>query len=505
MKRVILGSLSGGVWFFVQVLSAFILTPVIVSQLGNRSYGAWEILLSTYAYIDLLGLGINPAIVRYVARFEAQNDRAQLRMIFTSSMLISLAMGIIGGSVVWGLAYHSERLLNLSPIQIDGLRTCILVMAVSVLLGFPKLIVQSALLGLQQHLYVNAMRTILWLVQSLALYFALTRGPEPGIVWLAVITLVFSIIHLLLMSILLSRLETGLAFQFRAFSWAGMREIFTFSMKSITIMAAARIQNQSIPIIIGWLMGPAEVPIFVIANRLASYANSLSLSLGIPLVPHFSEIDAKGSLEAKRSVWLSSSRALQLVIFGIGISILALGEPFLAVWIGDDYAVEGRWVVRFSSLAFLATGIAPNSGRMLIAMARHGHAASVFVVTTIVSVPATILLGSGFGISGIALSLFVFRAATSIATFVLATRQIDLPMLVHLRSTAARFVLPMILGLASYMILRVIWTPSGYMPILGHAALAGSVYVLASWKLAIDQEERAFLVAAARKLKSRLV
>ena len=503
MKRLLLGSLSGGVLFLVQVLSAFILAPILVTQLGNSSYGAWEILLSVYAYIDLLGLGIDPAIIRYVARVHAQDDRAQLRAIFTSSFTMSIVMGLIGCLIVLGLAYSSERVLNLSPSKIDGLRTCMLLMALSVFLGFPKLIVQSALLGLQLHVYVNSIRTILWLFQSLAIYIALVHGPKPGIIWLAAITVAFSIAHLISMSALLARQKCGLTFHFGAFSLAAMRDLFLFGLKSVALMTAGRIQNQSAPIIIGWLMGSAQVPIFAISNRLASYAYGLSTSLALPLIPHFSQLGAKEDPELTRSTWLRSSRLLQLVIFGLGISILALGEPFIMVWIGEDYAVNGRWVVRFSSLRFLTSGIAPNSARMLIAMARHGRAASVSIVAAILNVPMMIILGNRFGISGIAFSGFVIGVSTFLVTFALATREIGLSKSVHLRSTAARFVLPIALGLSAFMLLRVAWDPSNYTAILGHATAAGSVYILASWKLAIDDEERALIVSAARKIKTR--
>jgi O-antigen/teichoic acid export membrane protein len=57
-RHVILSSLSNYVGKFVNLISWFILTPFILNQLGDRSYGLWALVGSVTAYGLLLNLGI---------------------------------------------------------------------------------------------------------------------------------------------------------------------------------------------------------------------------------------------------------------------------------------------------------------------------------------------------------------------------------------------------------------------------------------------------------------
>ena len=84
-KSILLNSLSGGAFFFVNMIVAFKISPILLHTLGNDAYGAWEILLSVQSYLILLDMGILPAIVRFVARAAAQDDRVQLNRILTTT------------------------------------------------------------------------------------------------------------------------------------------------------------------------------------------------------------------------------------------------------------------------------------------------------------------------------------------------------------------------------------------------------------------------------------
>ena len=41
-KSILLNSLSGGAFFCVNMVVAFVMSPIIVRTLGNQAYGAWR-------------------------------------------------------------------------------------------------------------------------------------------------------------------------------------------------------------------------------------------------------------------------------------------------------------------------------------------------------------------------------------------------------------------------------------------------------------------------------
>jgi hypothetical protein len=173
----------------------------------------------------------------------------------------------------------------------------------------------------------------------------------------------------------------------------------------MALMFASRIQNESIPIVIGWVLSAGQVPYFAIPNRLIQYTLGFSWALGFPLSSHFSHLDGKGDLAAMREAWFTTTRFLQFVLFGATVAVLAMGEPFLLRWMGPStdpalpsIAEGGKWVIRLVGASLLVEGLAPNASRLLVAMNRHGFVARLFLTIALVSFPITVALA--FSTSG---------------------------------------------------------------------------------------------------------
>jgi O-antigen/teichoic acid export membrane protein len=270
------------------------------------------------------------------------------------------------------------------------------------------------------------------------------------------------------------------------------------------LLAASRIQKQSIPILIGWLLGARYVVFFAIPNRLIDYATDLVMQIGIPLTAHFSTLEARRDPGAMLDAWMRSSRFLQLIIWGLGIAILGLGEPFISRWLGPEYAHGGRWVIRALGLSFLLDGVAPNSGRLLVATARHGTAAATVLILSILGVPLTILLGRAFGFEGIAVAIFLIRSACVLSVQRIAHGLLGISLREHFRHTLARFQVPILLYAGTFAAGRLLFSLDSYVALVLLAVIATVLYVGSSWKLAFDDVERATLRNLVHGFKARL-
>ena len=93
-RHVVLSSLSNYVGKFVNLISWFILTPFILNQLGDRSYGLWMLVSSVTAYGLLLNLGITDAVTKYVAEFRAKGETQQTRNIIATGLNLNMGIGL---------------------------------------------------------------------------------------------------------------------------------------------------------------------------------------------------------------------------------------------------------------------------------------------------------------------------------------------------------------------------------------------------------------------------
>ncbi|MCG8650649.1 MAG: oligosaccharide flippase family protein, partial [Pirellulales bacterium] len=61
------------------MLIAFVITPYLLAELGRPGYGIWSIIMSLASYYAISNLGMHAAIVRYVSRYHAQDDRTMMK------------------------------------------------------------------------------------------------------------------------------------------------------------------------------------------------------------------------------------------------------------------------------------------------------------------------------------------------------------------------------------------------------------------------------------------
>src|SRR5512147_3086006 len=102
-RHVILSSLSNYVGKSINLIAWFILTPFILNQLGDRSYGLWVLVGSVTAYGFLLNFGITDAITKYVAEYRAKGEIEQASSIIATGLLLNVGLGLllIFGSVLF--------------------------------------------------------------------------------------------------------------------------------------------------------------------------------------------------------------------------------------------------------------------------------------------------------------------------------------------------------------------------------------------------------------------
>ena len=94
MSRKIGVILSYALMIF-EVLSTLLLTPFIISTLGQAEYGVYKLVVAINAYLLLLDLGVGNAIIRYIAKYRVENDRNKERNFLAVAIIFYLIIAVI--------------------------------------------------------------------------------------------------------------------------------------------------------------------------------------------------------------------------------------------------------------------------------------------------------------------------------------------------------------------------------------------------------------------------
>jgi O-antigen/teichoic acid export membrane protein len=347
-KRRLLASVAAN-WagFAAQLAAAFFVSPVLVHALGDRRYGVWSLIESVLAYLMLLDLGVAASVVRYVARFDATGDREALNRLFSTTLCIFAAAGAAIFALTLLAAFPAFALLPVpTDLAAEG-RWMLVLLGLNLAVGLPMNVFACVLDGLGRYPAKSAVRTVGVIVRSVALVVVIRSG--GGLLAVAAILTAHTVLEHVALAVAAYRYLPALRFSFRLVNGETFRAVRGYSAHAFLAMVAGRISFQTDALVIGAFLPPQHITYFALAGRLTEYAKDALRVATTVLTPAVSALEAKGDDTAIREVFVNSTRYVLWLILPVQLGLLLFGRPFLALWMGQEYATAS-----YPTLAILA-------------------------------------------------------------------------------------------------------------------------------------------------------
>ena len=156
------------------VLSALVLTPVIVHALGKDAYGLWVFIGSITIFVALLDLGVGPSVVRFGAHARGAQTPEEISSLASVGLVVYAVIGAV--SVLAGivLAVVVPYLISIPSDLVGPARAATLLVVAGVAARFPLGLFNNLLLGQQRYDIVN-----LGNLTGLVVYFVLVAAILP--------------------------------------------------------------------------------------------------------------------------------------------------------------------------------------------------------------------------------------------------------------------------------------------------------------------------------------
>src|SRR5215471_9660986 len=155
-KRQILKNVSSS-WFAlgINVLVGIFLSPYILHRLGDEAFGLWILIFSLTGYYGLFDLGIRSSIIRYVAKYSATEEYAELNRLVNTAMFSYGGIGAVAMGITVAGAYYLNSIFRVPAAFESTARWLLLMVGTSVSLGFPLGVFSGTLEGLQRFYLLN--------------------------------------------------------------------------------------------------------------------------------------------------------------------------------------------------------------------------------------------------------------------------------------------------------------------------------------------------------------
>ena len=384
----------------------FIMSPVIVRALGNYDYGIWEIVFCIVGYMGLLDVGIPTAIIRYTAKYNAENNKEKLEELFSTSLAFMFFIGflIFLFFLCWIFILPQSFLEGGDSKQ--KYIFFLLIIGLQMFFTFPGYVFQSMHQGFQRYNLINLVTIINSVVGAIIIFVLLNRG--GGLLTLAITNAAgISLKYIIYWIMLRSPHFGGFRFRIKKISVVRAKELLTFGLRSLIIGISLQISFSTGPLIIGAFLGPVIVTFYVIPSGLVRHACNLIASSTLAFMPVFSDLSAKNDKKTMAKLYLSASRYIVGILFPIIAGIYFLGVPFLSRWMGIEYAEKGRYVIYILTIAYTLAYFNPFSNRFLTGIGRQGVLAKLRFSSAVLNLVLSLILVHFFNKEGVAIAALI--------------------------------------------------------------------------------------------------
>lgn len=424
-KRKILENIfSNWASLAITVVIAFVVSPIIVHSLGNELYGVWSLIVSVTGYFTVLDFGVNTAIVRYISSSYAQNDHEQAQRVYSTSLAIFavVAGGLLIFSLVFG--YFFQSIFNLYHISQLYLYAVFLFSAMDLAFGLLFSVFLGCLGGLQEFKFINGSSIAVNIVKSIAVVYLLRQG--YGLLTLALLQLVASLARAACQYWRIKAGYTFLNFSRNYVTRESVRLIYNYSIYSFVIAIALKLLFYTDSVVIGAMLGAAEVTFYTIPSTLLDYLEKFVWAMIAVLVPVISANEAAGDEKTNVDLYVKGTRYSLIVSMPIVISLFFYGDDFIGLWMGPEIGDRSRWVLRLLLIGFgLATSQLIAHG-ILKGISRHKVLAYIMITEALVNLGMSVALARPYGIEGVAFGTMVPLMAATVAIIIYTCRLLQM-------------------------------------------------------------------------------
>lgn len=493
IKRLILNTISNYVVLATKLILTFILTPILVHNMGLYDYGLWEIVTALVGYAGILDLGLTPTISRFAAKYRAEEDRERLQAIFSTSVVFMLATGLLIGitGVIVAVVFSSQISGEVASSS-NHYQYFLLIISVHLFFKFPGIVVESFLEGFQKYYLKNSITVINSIIGAFVLV-ALVSETNALILLALVNTIGLSLKYGIYFLFLSKDSEYPTKFESTLASFATLRELLRFGLKSFVQGISFRLERGTDALVIAYVIGASVVPFYTIPMGLINYFRLILMTSTHVFMPLFSELDSKGDQERIVRIYLVASRLVVAGSFLLGIGIVILGARFIGLWMGPEFFAESRNIIVLLVLFSLVPSMNPFCSRYLTAIGKHGIFAKLAPISAVLNIALSVYFAKRFGIWGVALGSLIPVLLFVPIYMYYSCRELGIAVSKYVNFTITPVILPSAVTIAVGHALVTKFVPDSYGLIAFHAISLSLTYVVAYYIFSSNKEMRSFV------------
>jgi O-antigen/teichoic acid export membrane protein len=404
VRHVFLNSLSNYVGKFINMGAWLILTPFILSQLGDTMYGLWVLVGSVVAYGFLLDFGIAGAITKYTAEFRAKEAGDEARSLIATALWLYTGLGLFIILVSLLIAPLFPAIFNVAEAERETAVWLVLLSGIGVGITIPCTTTTAVLRGLQRFDLINLIGVVATLFSAGATVVVLLLG--GGAIGLVMVGIIVTLLTQIPSIWFIYRIAPELRFGWQGANRSLFRTVASYSSSIFVMNLGGHLESKTDEIVIGGFLPISAVTPYNLARKLSTLPQTMAEQFLMLLLPMASEIHAKNDPAQLRFLYIVSTRVTLAVFLPVGLTLIILAQPVLTIWVGAVYAEYAYLLIILVIASLIDTSQWP-AGFVLQGMAKHHPLATMTIASGIGNLVLSIILVNYIGLLGVALGTLI--------------------------------------------------------------------------------------------------
>lgn len=377
-------------------------TPIMLAILGQSEYGLYSLSNSVISYLSLLQFGMGSAVIRYIAKYRATDEKEkanQITGLFTIIYIFFAVLVLFVGCIFTLLSpvIFSD---GLSEAEISKMKILIIIMSLSTAFSFISVVFSSIINAYEKFIFKKTTDIILTILAPLFNLLVLFLGYES--VGIATVSLIFQIVVLpIYMWYVAKRL--GIKMKFVKPEKAFLLELFSFSIFMFLSSIADLLFWSTDNVLIGAMIGSTAVAVYNVGGVFTNLMRNLTSAINDVFVPKVTMMVAVDKSNTELSeLMIRVGRLQYLMVSLLASGFIVFGQVFIHYWSGDVYA-DAYWV---SLVTFLPSAIPILQNiafGVIVAQHKHKFRCCIYFGIAILNAISTFFIIPYFGYIGAAI------------------------------------------------------------------------------------------------------
>ena len=398
------GALLSYIVLALQNMVGLLYTPFMLRMMGKSEYGLYSIAASVVAYLTVLDLGFGNAIVRYTAKFRAENKQDEQYEMFGMFFLLYCGIGLIallaGGVLYW----NAENIFDVSMTANELSRTKIILalMVFNLAITFPFSLFGSIITAYEQFVFQKVIAIVRIILNTVTMIVLLNLGYKA--IAMVLVTTIFNVLTLGL-NFWYCKHYLKIKLKFSKFKWGFLKDVSIYSFWIFLNAIMDRIYWSTGQFVLGAYVGTAAVAVFAVAIQLEHMYMSFSTAISgvfLPKVTAMTVRDSDG--KAISDLFIKTGRIQYCIMVLVLTGFFLFGRQFIHLWAGEGY--DDAYIISMLFFVPLTIPLIQNLGiTILQARNQMKFRSLLYLVISLVSLGAQIPLSKYYGGIGCACAI----------------------------------------------------------------------------------------------------